>query len=156
MRTATVSVGWDGSVGTATRYGLHGPGIESRWGAILPHTPIPALGPTQPPVQCVPGLFQGVKAVGASRRHPPHLTQSLKKEYSYAPISLPVLRWIFTFITASNTEYKAILAEAYRGLAGTHIPYDFRIRWLRPFDSWRRAVWYFWINVSMKSDDLLF
>jgi hypothetical protein len=24
-------VGWDGSVGTATRYGLDGPGIESRW-----------------------------------------------------------------------------------------------------------------------------
>ena len=26
-------LGWDSSVGIATRYGLDGPGIESRWGA---------------------------------------------------------------------------------------------------------------------------
>jgi hypothetical protein len=42
--------------GIATRYGLDGPGIESQWGRDFPHPPKPALGPTQPPVQWVPGL----------------------------------------------------------------------------------------------------
>ena len=47
------------AVGIATRYGLDGPGIESRWGRDFPHPSRPALKPTQPPVQSVPRLSRG-------------------------------------------------------------------------------------------------
>jgi len=50
--------GHDSSVGTATRYGLGGPEIESRWMRDFPHLSRPALGTTQPPIQWVPGLFK--------------------------------------------------------------------------------------------------
>jgi len=43
----------------ATAYGLDGPGIESRWGRDFSQLFRPALRPTQPPVQWVPGLSRG-------------------------------------------------------------------------------------------------
>jgi len=52
-------VGRESSVGTATRYGLGGLGIESRWGRDFPHPFRRALGPTQPLIQWVPGLLRG-------------------------------------------------------------------------------------------------
>jgi hypothetical protein len=54
-------MGRDSSVGIATRYGLDGPGIESRWGRNFPYLSIPALKPTQPPIERVSGLYGGVK-----------------------------------------------------------------------------------------------
>ena len=49
----------DSVVGTATRYGLDGLGIESRCGRDFPHPSRPALGPTQSPIQWVLGLSRG-------------------------------------------------------------------------------------------------
>jgi hypothetical protein len=49
----------DSLVGIATRYGLDGPGIESRGGRDFPYLSVPALKPTQPPMQWVPSLYRG-------------------------------------------------------------------------------------------------
>jgi len=50
------TMGRDSSVGIATRYGLDSPGIESWCGRDFPYPSRLALGPTQPPIQWVPGL----------------------------------------------------------------------------------------------------
>jgi len=86
----------DSAVSIATHYGLDGPGIESRCGRDVPHLSRPAVRPTQPPIQRVPGT--GVKAAGTWRW--PHTQSSAGvKEgvelhlYSPAGPSWPVLGW---------------------------------------------------------------
>jgi hypothetical protein len=59
------------SVGIATGYGMDRPGIEYRWGRDFTHLSRPALGPTQPPVQWVPGLSRGTKQPGCDADHHP-------------------------------------------------------------------------------------
>jgi hypothetical protein len=54
--TTVSTCGPGSSVGIATDYRLDDLGIESRWGRDFPHLSRPAPGPTQPPVQWVPGL----------------------------------------------------------------------------------------------------
>ena len=48
---------------------LDGPGIESQWGRYFPHLLRPAPGPTQPPVQEVPGLSRGKERPGRDADH---------------------------------------------------------------------------------------
>ena len=61
LRVTVTYAGRDSAVGTATRFG---PVIESRWGRDFPHLTTPALGPTQPPIQWLPGI-PGDKAAAA-------------------------------------------------------------------------------------------
>jgi hypothetical protein len=62
---------WDSVVGIAVPYGLDGPGIVSQWGRDFTLTFRPDLGPTQPPVQWVPGLSPGVQRPGRGVAPPP-------------------------------------------------------------------------------------
>jgi hypothetical protein len=59
LSTLFLDIGLDSSVGIATLYGLDGPGIEFRWGRDFLLLSRPALEPTQPAIQRVPGLSWG-------------------------------------------------------------------------------------------------
>ena len=54
-----ITCGLGSIVDIATAYKLDSPGIESRWGRDFLHLSRPAVRPTQPPVQWVPGLTRG-------------------------------------------------------------------------------------------------
>ena len=66
----TITEAWIAQSVIATRYRLDCLGIESRWGRYFPHPSRPTLGPTQPPIQWVPGLFRGVRQLGHGVDHP--------------------------------------------------------------------------------------
>ena len=93
-----ITVNQNSSVSIPTRYGLNGPGVESRWRRDFVHPPIPALGPTQTPKQWAPGLSRG----GVWYWPPPPPSRAEAKErvelyiYSLSAPSLPVLRWNLT------------------------------------------------------------
>jgi hypothetical protein len=51
-------------MGWVNCYGLDGSSIASQWGRNFPHLSRLAVGPTQPPVQCVPGFHGGKNRPG--------------------------------------------------------------------------------------------
>ena len=73
-------MGRDGSVGIVTRYGLDGPGIESRWGARF-STPV-QTGPGAHPASCIMGTgpFPGVKRPGRGADHQPPSGAEIKEK----------------------------------------------------------------------------
>ena len=85
------------AAGIATRYGLDGPGIESRWKRDFPHPSRPGLGPTQPPIQWV-RVFPGRNAAGACRWPPTPSSAEVEGRvelylYSTSGPSWPVIGW---------------------------------------------------------------
>ena len=83
----------------ATRYELDGLRIESRWRRDFPHRSRPAMWPTQPPIQWVPGCFPagGVNRPRRGVNHPPPFSAEVKERvevylcFTSGP-SWPVLR----------------------------------------------------------------
>ena len=78
--TLHVRCGPGSVVGIVTGYGLDSPGIESRWGRDFLHLSRMALGPTQPPVQWVPGLSPGVKSSPGRNADPTHPSSAIVKK----------------------------------------------------------------------------
>ena len=110
-------------VGMATRYGLDGPGIESRWGGRdFPHPSRPALGSTQPPIQWVPGLSPGGKRPGGGVEHPPPSRAEVKeraKLYIYSPfwafVAYYRVNFTFTFTKMERHRIYSCLLHKYSG-----------------------------------------
>ena len=76
----TLSSAPDSSVGIATRYGLDGPGIESRWGARFSASVQTYPGAYPASYTMGTGSFPGVKRPGFGADHSPHLAPRLNKE----------------------------------------------------------------------------
>ena len=94
------------AVGMATCYGLHGPGIESRWGEDFPHLSRSAVGPIQPPIQWL-RVFPGVKRPGRGVDFPPTSSAKVKERvelylYSTFGPSWPLLGWTFLYLCVLN------------------------------------------------------
>ena len=70
----------DSSIGIATRYGLDDPVAEFRWGRDFLPSSRPALGPTQPPIQCAPGQCRGYSGRGMELTTLHHISPRLKKK----------------------------------------------------------------------------
>ena len=79
----------DSVVDIGTRYGLDGPGIESRWWRDFLHPSTPFLGAH--PTSCTMGtgyLSRGVKRPGCGADHPPPSSAEVKERvelYHYSP-----------------------------------------------------------------------
>jgi hypothetical protein len=75
--------GGDNVVGTGTRYGLDGPGIESRWEASFSAPVQTGHGAHAASYTMGTGSSPGEKRPGRGIDHSPPLAPSLKKEYRY-------------------------------------------------------------------------
>jgi len=90
------NVGRDSVVDIATRYGLDGSRIESRWRRDIPHPFRPALGSTKLLYNGCRVSFQEVKRQGCGVDHPPTSNVEVKETielYLYSPtgVSWPVI-----------------------------------------------------------------
>jgi len=89
---------------TGTRYGLDGPAYELLWEQEIfsfPQPCRPTLGPTQSPVEWVPGHFAEHKVVGTWGWPPTPSRAEVKNEWSYTSASRLAswhVRETFTFI----------------------------------------------------------
>ena len=100
-------MGRDSSVGIPTRYGLDGPGIESRWWRDFPHPSRPALGAHTASCTMGTGSFPRVKRPGRDADHPPSSKRRSHERvglYLYSPSgsSWPVTGWTLVELRATR------------------------------------------------------
>jgi len=76
------------------------------------HPSTPALGPTQSPIQWVPGLFPGGRVTGAGIDHP-HLAPRLRKEWSCTSTPL------WAFVVCSRVTFTFYLYLVPHGVPGS-------------------------------------
>ena len=106
-------------VGIATGYGLEGRGIESRWGEIFrTSSDRPwALGPTQSPVQWVPGLSRGKEWPGRDA-DPSHLLVPWSRKSRVLPL---LLLWAVRPVCTASVPIQGCTLPLYLGLSSTII-----------------------------------
>ena len=81
----------------------------------FPHPSRPALGPTQPAIQWLPGLVSGVKRPGSGADQPHHLARRLKKNRAASLLSLwvfmasPKVEFTFTFTFTASKHFSVIV-----------------------------------------------
>jgi len=68
------------AIGTAARYRIDGPGIETRWRRNFPHPSRTDMGPNQPLLQEIRGLFPGVKRPEHVVNHPTPTSAEAKEK----------------------------------------------------------------------------
>jgi hypothetical protein len=88
LKSVVYSSKEDSAVGIVTRYGLDGPGLESRWGRDFPHPSRPAQGAHPASYTMGTGSFPGVKRLRCDVDHPPPSSAEVKQRvelYLYTP-----------------------------------------------------------------------
>jgi hypothetical protein len=84
-------------------------------GREFPHLCRPILGPTQPPVQWVPGFSRGQRRPGRDADHKPPSSVEVKKELSYTsthPMGSPGPVTVFPLLLTGSITSAASVAAA--------------------------------------------
>jgi len=134
------------SVGTATRYGMDAPGIESLWRRDFPHSSVPPLGvhPASS-TMCCGFLSWGVKRPGSGVDHPLPSSGEVKERvelylYSSPGIHGPFLGWNLSFdIFSPNNFYLYVF-----GL------YIFLHLWLLKRPLFSGSAWW-WLHIGLNT-----
>ena len=117
LRNRTL-VGRHSSLGIATRCGLSGPGIESRWVRDFPKPSRPTPGPTQPPIRIMDnGSFPGVKQPRRGVDHSPPSSAEVKGRVELHVYSS---LWAFVACSRANFTFATGLSPCLKFTAYTH------------------------------------
>jgi hypothetical protein len=87
-------------------------GSNPSWGRDFSHPFGPALRPSQPPIQCVSGLFPGVKRLESGVDNPPHLNAEFKESKAISLLRFLTcsrMNLTFNLITTKGQEENCVV-----------------------------------------------